>query len=551
MSKQLQNEGKLLLAYHAIQNDSNLSIRAAARLYSVSEATLRRRVHGRVGRADYRPVGHKLTITEEETLRAWLIDMDDRGYPLTPANLQSAANLLLQARTNSTDCVGQNWPSRFIKRQPDLQTRYNRKYDYQRAKCEDPVLLQQWFNLIHNTIIKYGIITDDIYNFDETGFAMGIASTSQVITSSDRRQKPHLIQQGDREWATVIEAISAKGFILPPMVILKGKVHLQSWYEYRQLPSDWVISLSPKGWTSNELGLEWLTTIFEPVTRARAVGAYRLLILDGHESHATPQFDQYCKDHSIITLCMPPHSSHILQPLDVGCFAPLKKAYGNQVGNLMRLGINHIDKPEFLTCLENARIEAFSVSNIHSGFAATGVVPFDPERVLSMFSRPITPPFVPTAHPQRYSPQTPHNLAELQQHVGAIQELLRRLSRSPPTPTNRAIQQLVKGCERSMQGAVLLIADNQRLRAANERQTKKRLIKRRHISKATSLTIAQASILIQQSPNPINTPAIVVEAEASISRETPTLAATPQITCYICRGYDHEARECTKYRIVH
>ena len=120
------------------------------------------------------------------------------------------------------------------------------------------------------------------------------------------------------------------------------------------MPPDWVISISLKGWTSNELGLEWLTTIFEPMTRARTIGVYRLLIIDGHESHATPQFDKHCKDYNIITLCMPPHSSHILQPLDVGCFAPLKKAYGNQVANLMRLGINHIDKPEFLTCLEKA-----------------------------------------------------------------------------------------------------------------------------------------------------------------------------------------------------
>lgn len=152
--------------------------------------------------------------------------MDDRGYPLRPANLQSAANLLLQERTKSTDCVGQNWLTRFIKRQPDLESRYNRKYDYRRVKCEDPVLLQQWFNLIRNTIVKYGIVTDDIYNFDESGFAMGIASTLRVITSLDRRQKPYLIQQGDREWATVIKAISATSVVLPPMVILKGKVHL-------------------------------------------------------------------------------------------------------------------------------------------------------------------------------------------------------------------------------------------------------------------------------------------------------------------------------------
>ncbi|KAF1922766.1 uncharacterized protein M421DRAFT_409684 [Didymella exigua CBS 183.55] len=32
---------------------------------------------------------------------------------------------------------------------------------------------------------------------------------------------------------------------------------------------------------------------------------------------------------------MPPHLSHLLQPLDVGCFAPLKKAYRRQAEDLM------------------------------------------------------------------------------------------------------------------------------------------------------------------------------------------------------------------------
>ena len=54
---------------------------------------------------------------------------------------------------------------------------------------------------------------------------------------------------------------------------------------------------------------------------------YRLLILDGHESHLNQGFKDYCLEHKILTLCMPPHSSHILQPLDVVCFSPLKRKY--------------------------------------------------------------------------------------------------------------------------------------------------------------------------------------------------------------------------------
>ena len=60
------------------------------------------------------------------------------------------------------------------------------------------------------------------------------------------------------------------------------------------------------------------------------------------------EFELFCKYHNIITPCMPAHSSHILQPLDVGCFGPLKKAYGKEIEGLMRARITYITKADFL-----------------------------------------------------------------------------------------------------------------------------------------------------------------------------------------------------------
>lgn len=84
------------------------------------------------------------------------------------------ANLLLQKRSGSSQgnhsTVGKLWVHNFVRRHEALKSRYNRKYDYQRAKCEDLAIIRDWFHLIRNTIAKYGIIEEDIYNFDETGF---------------------------------------------------------------------------------------------------------------------------------------------------------------------------------------------------------------------------------------------------------------------------------------------------------------------------------------------------------------------------------------------
>ncbi|KAJ0130878.1 Uncharacterized protein HZ326_26033, partial [Fusarium oxysporum f. sp. albedinis] len=117
------------------------------------------------------------------------------------------------------------------------------------------------------------------------------------------------------------------------------------------------------------LGLEWLKH-FDRSTTNRSTGPYRLLILDGHESHHSTDFERYYEEKKIITLCMPAHSSHLLQPLDVGCFGPLKKAYGQEIEHLIRCSITHISKTEFFSAFYAAFKATFAEitdSNASSG----------------------------------------------------------------------------------------------------------------------------------------------------------------------------------------
>ena len=70
---------------------------------------------------------------------------------------------------------------------------------------------------------------------------------------------------------------------------------------------------------------------------------------------------------------MPAHASHLLQPLDVGCL----------VDKQMRCGFNLIDKLDFLAAYPSAHAEAYKPATIQNSFAATGIVPYGPDRVLS------------------------------------------------------------------------------------------------------------------------------------------------------------------------
>ncbi|ORX91339.1 hypothetical protein BCR34DRAFT_436145, partial [Clohesyomyces aquaticus] len=77
------------------------------------------------------------------------------------------------------------------------------------------------------------------------------------------------------------------------------------------------------------------------------------------------------------------HHSHRLQPLGVSCYSPLRTQYGREVHvNLMRVSVYHIDKEDFLSISTKLRPSVFSNQNIRSKFLATGLLLFNPQRVL-------------------------------------------------------------------------------------------------------------------------------------------------------------------------
>lgn len=202
-----------------------------------------------------------------------------------------------------------------------------------------------------------------------------------MVTASERRLKPLGIQPGNREWVTLIAGINAKGWTIPPFFIFKAMNHDRSWLP--DLGKDWRIGLSNNGWTTNELGIAWLQHFIQH-TEGRRVGSHVLLIIDGHESHKSLAFQDLCEKNKIITLCMPPHASHILQPLDVGCFSPLKRAYSREIRVLADSYVEHIDKKAFLASFKQVFKSSFSKENILSSFRATGLVPHCPEVVRMM-----------------------------------------------------------------------------------------------------------------------------------------------------------------------
>ncbi|KAF7520283.1 hypothetical protein G7054_g12829 [Neopestalotiopsis clavispora] len=138
----------------------------------------------------------------------------------------------------------------------------------------------------------------------------------------------------------------------------------------------WRFTATDNGWTSDPTALEWLQKVFIPFTQPNDPQEARLLVLDGHGSHETTEFMYTCFENKIHLIFLPPHASHVLQPLDQSVFGPLKAAYKKELGNLDHWDASTVvGKRNFLICYEKARRAALTKKNIISGWKWTGLWP--------------------------------------------------------------------------------------------------------------------------------------------------------------------------------
>jgi hypothetical protein len=119
---------------------------------------------------------------------------ETRGVAPRPSHVQRMADIILQEESQDPPKpIGKNWVIEFIKRHESIKSHFARQYNYQRALCEDPKVMDKWFKDLAVIQKDNGIQDEDIYNFNETGFAMGLITTTKVVTRSNMPGRPYLI----------------------------------------------------------------------------------------------------------------------------------------------------------------------------------------------------------------------------------------------------------------------------------------------------------------------------------------------------------------------
>jgi hypothetical protein len=144
-------------------------------------------------------------------------------------------------------------------------------------------------------IERHNITCENIYNWDEKGFIIGLMNRTQRIMSLEAYRSGRIqlaLTDGNREFVTLLACICADGTKIPVGLIYKGESHdLQDTWVEEVDDSDGVyFAASENRWTCNSLGLQWLEKIFDLHTKEKAGCSKRLLIVDRHLSYVNIAF---------------------------------------------------------------------------------------------------------------------------------------------------------------------------------------------------------------------------------------------------------------------
>ena len=261
-----------------------------------------------------------------------------------------------------------------------------------------------------------GITDEDTWNMDETGFCIGV-DKAQYVVSRHRIKALVMTDPDNRDYITAVETISAAGAVIPPIVILAAKQILDKWAA-NDIEDNAQIGVSDSGYSNDDLALEWMKHFEKELAKVQQ-GDFRLLLMDGYGSHLTYEFWSYAKDHKIALWRLPPYATHLLQPLDVGIFQPMKHWHQEALDSCIRLGDSTFDKQDFLASFQWIQDKTFTRSNILSAWRKAGLVSYNPQLITDSLEslnrkrlRDITPPPVSANEIMSHTPQTAKDVVE-------------------------------------------------------------------------------------------------------------------------------------------
>ena len=416
--------------------EKGTSVYRAAREYGVPESTLRDR-HLGIQPVDNLPNHGPAPLfshEEEKSLVDHIEYMCNIGYGYSrQAFLDTAFDyaVILNKKSPGDPTFKQSWYQGFIKRWPQIRLAKPEKLAIIRAKATSKEVLDAYFSDLE-TVIKANNLDnapERIWNVDESGILMEHTPPKVLCTTG---AMPQSVTSPRGKNVTIIGSGNAAGNHIPPYFIFPGK----RWNEelLKGTSPGTNGEMSESGWSNSTTFLNYLQNHFLKFI-PRSEGNKHLIIFDGHRSHVSLTLTSWGKEHGIEFFILPPHTSHLTQPLDVGCFAPLKAIYNVECQTYMRLNPGHqITRYVVGELACKAYLKALSPDNIISAFRRTGIFPFKREKISDVKVLPATIYPKPDISPdsQQSSSKCGEQFLESRK-ITAVKESIIKKRKAPPT----------------------------------------------------------------------------------------------------------------------
>lgn len=380
------DSGAMQQAIRAVR-DEGMGYATAAKNFNVPRNTLKRRVlHKNVDAVEDKKILGKFrsvfSCEQERELLNHILELEKRFFGVSITDLRRLAFQLAEKNNiphpfnNDTKMAGKDWVACFRKRHPNISLRKPESTSAARAQAFNRPNVERFFGILTEVQEKHFHPAHRIFNVDETGLSTVQSKNTKVLSLKGKRQVGAITSAEKGLLSTFAVCMSAGGNYVPPLVIFprkRMKVELQD-----GAPPGTVFACNPSGWMQTDIFNQWFDhflnhtkpTIDDPV----------LLILDGHATHTKNiEFIEKARKNHTTVVCLPPHSSHKLQPLDVSFMAPFNTYYVQAVEKFLRNNPGRVvTQFQVSKLLGEAFVRAALPGTAINGFRKCGIVPLDP-----------------------------------------------------------------------------------------------------------------------------------------------------------------------------
>ena len=250
-------------------------------------------------------------------MTSFLLEMAKIGYALTRKQVIALVQRITDSKNISAN-ISSGWWERYVRRHPQLTLRVAVPVSMARAMASDRDVIDRYFDMLEDCLKSNGIFNKPscIFNCDESGIPLNPKSLKVVDKVGSKN--PSYLTSGSKTQITVLACTCAAGYALPPLIIF-DRMTLNEAFTKGEVPGT-IYGLSHNGWITREIFNGWFKHFVRSIPSMRPV----ILVFDGHSAHYCPATIRMAAEQQIILCALPPHTTHLTQPLDRGCFEPLK-----------------------------------------------------------------------------------------------------------------------------------------------------------------------------------------------------------------------------------